>query len=492
MAQHDYVIANGTGAAVRSDLNNGLAAIVSQNSGATEPATMYAYQWWADTTTGLLKIRNSANNAWVTVGTLASANLGLAALASPTFTGTVTAPTFTASTAVNIPLGSAGSPTLFFTGDSNTGLFSPGADAIALATAGTNRLHITSGGLVGIGTTSPVSTLTVNGIGAFGANSGSADVSAARELYIRGSSNSSLISFQTSTTGSNGFLVGAIASEGRVQMADAFPITFHTSNTERARIDSSGRLLVGTSTGVGANSARLQIKGAAGGVAPFAKYSLVSGFDEEAGGIALTSSSENSISIQADPDNLRASSNISFSVDATERMTLFSDGNIKIGNTSSAYVYPGIDNSLYLGSPSFRWNLVYSVNGTASSSDEREKTEIDDALLGIDFVKSLRPVSYKWKIGHNDVETSDEGDVTIPRPGIRTHWGFLAQEVKQSADDAGVDFGGWILTDTKDPESPQGLRYQQFIAPLTKALQEAIAKIEQLETEMAAVKAQLA
>jgi hypothetical protein len=92
MAQHDYVIANGTGAAVRSDLNNGLAAIVSQNSGATEPAVMYAYQWWADTTTGLLKIRNAANNAWVTIGTLANANLGLATLASPTFTGTVTIP----------------------------------------------------------------------------------------------------------------------------------------------------------------------------------------------------------------------------------------------------------------------------------------------------------------------------------------------------------------------------------------------------------------
>ena len=77
MATHDYVIANGTGAAVRSDLNGSLAAIVSNNSGATAPATTYAYQWWADTTTGLLKIRNSANSAWVTVGTLASANLGL-------------------------------------------------------------------------------------------------------------------------------------------------------------------------------------------------------------------------------------------------------------------------------------------------------------------------------------------------------------------------------------------------------------------------------
>ena len=90
MAQHDYIIANQSGAAFRSDLNNGLAAIVSQNSGAAQPSTTYAYQWWSDTTTGLLKLRNAANNAWITVGTLADANLGLATLASPTFTGNVT------------------------------------------------------------------------------------------------------------------------------------------------------------------------------------------------------------------------------------------------------------------------------------------------------------------------------------------------------------------------------------------------------------------
>lgn len=96
MAQHDYVIANGTGAAVRSDLNGALGAISSNNSGATEPATTYAYQWWADETAGLLKIRNAANDAWVTVGTLASANLGLltAATANSTYLalagGTVT------------------------------------------------------------------------------------------------------------------------------------------------------------------------------------------------------------------------------------------------------------------------------------------------------------------------------------------------------------------------------------------------------------------
>ena len=98
MATHDYVIANGTGAAVRSDLNGALAAIVSNNSNTTAPTTTYAYQWWADTTTGLLKQRNAANSAWVTIGTLASTNLGLATLASPTFTGTPAAPTAAVST----------------------------------------------------------------------------------------------------------------------------------------------------------------------------------------------------------------------------------------------------------------------------------------------------------------------------------------------------------------------------------------------------------
>jgi hypothetical protein len=77
MAQHDYDIADQSGLSFLSDLNNLTAAIVSNNSGATEPATKFAYQFWADTTSGLLKQRNAANSAWVTIGTMATANLGL-------------------------------------------------------------------------------------------------------------------------------------------------------------------------------------------------------------------------------------------------------------------------------------------------------------------------------------------------------------------------------------------------------------------------------
>ena len=67
MAQHDYNIANQTGADFRADLNNALLAISSNNSGSSEPSTMYAYEWWIDTSANVLKLRNSSNNAWITM-----------------------------------------------------------------------------------------------------------------------------------------------------------------------------------------------------------------------------------------------------------------------------------------------------------------------------------------------------------------------------------------------------------------------------------------
>lgn len=72
MAQHDINIANQGFPAFRSDLNSALSAIVSNSSGATEPSTTFAYQWWADTANDLLKQRNSTNDGWVSVITLST------------------------------------------------------------------------------------------------------------------------------------------------------------------------------------------------------------------------------------------------------------------------------------------------------------------------------------------------------------------------------------------------------------------------------------
>ncbi len=65
MSQHDFVIDNQSFPATRSDLNLALLAAVSNSSGADAPTTTYANQFWYETDTNTLYIRNEANDAWV-------------------------------------------------------------------------------------------------------------------------------------------------------------------------------------------------------------------------------------------------------------------------------------------------------------------------------------------------------------------------------------------------------------------------------------------
>jgi hypothetical protein len=70
MAQHGYTISNQPAPDARADINNVLAAIVSQNSGATAPTTTYANQLWYDSSANILKMRNEADSAWIDLTTL--------------------------------------------------------------------------------------------------------------------------------------------------------------------------------------------------------------------------------------------------------------------------------------------------------------------------------------------------------------------------------------------------------------------------------------
>lgn len=74
MATHDYDISNQTASQARSDINDVLEAIVTNNSSTSQPATRFANMFWFDTTNNQLKIRNSSNNAWVTIGEVDSNN----------------------------------------------------------------------------------------------------------------------------------------------------------------------------------------------------------------------------------------------------------------------------------------------------------------------------------------------------------------------------------------------------------------------------------
>ena len=135
-----------------------------------------------------------------------------------------------------IALGSAASPTLKFTGDPNTGIYSPGADQLAVATNGTGRLFVDSSGRVGIGTASPSRLLTLYDAGTLTylqlAHSGASGTSRGLEFVLN-------------------------STEAEIINRENGPLVLRTNNTERARIDSSGRLLVGTSSDSG--GALLQI-----------------------------------------------------------------------------------------------------------------------------------------------------------------------------------------------------------------------------------------
>ena len=148
--------------------------------------------------------------------------------ASIATSGTFVFPNITTTGTTLIASGNASTPSLAVIGDTNTGLYSPGADQLAISTGGTGRLFIDANGNIGVGTSSPASgrALTLNNSSNY----------YGLELQVGGTSIGSLIQETTgalylSTTTASGTLVFRSANQ-----------------TEAARIDSSGRLLVGTSS----------------------------------------------------------------------------------------------------------------------------------------------------------------------------------------------------------------------------------------------------
>jgi hypothetical protein len=111
--------------------------------------------------------------------------------------------------------GSASAPSVSFTGDTNTGIYSPGADQVAISTNGTRRLIITSDGKVGLGSASVLQ----QGSG------------------IDGGSGAGILELYDGATGNT-----------TLENTGAFPIIFKTNGSERMRLDSSGRLGLGTSS----------------------------------------------------------------------------------------------------------------------------------------------------------------------------------------------------------------------------------------------------
>jgi len=160
-----------------------------------------------------------------------------------------------------------------------------------------------------------------------------------------------------------------------------------------------------------------------------------------------------------------------------------------VAHVQTKNLLPSAGNTWLLGSNPAPWQNIYSNNPLNVVSDARLKKDIEDCDLGLDFIKELRPVSYKFIEGSKNAVKFENGEVTETEsiPGVRTHYGLLAQDVRDVLGKFNLDgnsFAGWNLADKDDPESAQSLRYESFISPIIKAIKEIAQKVEEIESKL--------
>lgn len=122
----------------------------------------------------------------------------------------------------------------------------------------------------------------------------------------------------------------------------------------------------------------------------------------------------------------------------------------------------------------------YAYGALQIRSDRRDKTDIRDSELGLEFIEKLRPVDFKWNI-REDYEDFDNSSEEHKRN--RYHHGFIAQEVKSILDELNIDFGGYQDHTINGGCDVQSIGYDEFIAPMVKAIQELSARVKELENK---------
>ena len=355
----------------------------------------------------------------------------------------------------------------------------------------TERMRIDANGSVGIGTSSPSGLLHLEGSGntdlyITGGTSNNSRIwfgdSADRtEASIQYSNTNNLISI--SKTGGTGIVVD---SSNNVGIGTSSPqTTLEVRNgTPSGTLPSLGGLLV-TNAGTSSSTAALCVATGSGPVFNVMNDGKVGiGTDDPSNTLSISSntprieltdtdtsarclidcnSSTGSVFFRADEDNALDNSIIGFIIDGSAKARILANGNFGIGTSSPQtplHVIGDIRGSILAGTGN---RLVYSAPSgtlTNSSSDATLKTKVTKLTDQLEIVKQLNPVAYNW------IDTEILGE--------QREIGFIAQEVEPLIPEViGKNHNGKLSVD-----------YPKITAVLTKALQEAILRIEALEQRL--------
>lgn len=289
--------------------------------------------------------------------------------------------------------GSAATPAIRGT-DANTGIFFPAADTVGFATGGAESMRLDSSGRLGIGTTSPVNKLEVASGGLYVSGDGTfSSTGYGFNAYNADNTKTILLAYNRTTSA---FMDVVLAAKNSI---------FENNGTERMRIDSSGNLLVGTT----------------------------SVFSSGKQCIAFTGSTVQGLNIRNNADN-----------PADTFVGFYNAYGTKVG-------------SITAGGSTTTYN---------TSSDYRLKENVQPLVNALDKVMALKPVSYTWKSGGEDN-------------------GFIAHELQLILPKAVS--GEKDAVNEDDTINPQGVDYSKIVATLTAAMQEQQALIQSLTDRITAL-----
>jgi len=503
MAQHDYVIDNSTGANVRADINNVLQAIVTNNSTsdiANLPAT-FPSMLVADANAGIMKLRNTSNNGFVNLFTLAG---GIDVDAASTFSEDVT---FEGSTSGKNIVFDRSDNALEFN-DNAKATFGTGSDLEIFHNGTRSEIQNNTGDLI--------IQASENNKLMLRAQTGESHLigyhNAQVELYYDGGKKLETYSHgikanQNIHIQGSAYLDDADVSNstGILHFGDSQDLQiYHNGSVSRIQDVGTGQLEITTNgSSIDLNKGLTEYMGrfkTDGAVELY--YDNGKKLSTTANGIKLDDDTRigigngedlqlyhdgaDSYIVDHGTGNLRVVANNFILLNRAETQfimkgidggatELYHAGDKKFDTNSSGCsvlgsltvagsIFPSNDHaSLNLGSANFRWTTVFAANGSINTSDKNEKNTIVESDLGLDFINKLKPISYKWN--------KDDG---------KTHYGLIAQDLEETLTSLGktiADFGGIY----KEDESPMGLGYSELIAPLIKAVQELSAEVASLK-----------